>query len=75
MTWNYRVVKVGDSLGLYEVYYNERGKPIMRTSRPEVVVQDYEGVEGLAKIIRMMARDLKKSKHDILDESAFIPKS
>ena len=34
MTWNYRIVKVKDGYGLYEVYYNEKGKPYTRTERP-----------------------------------------
>jgi hypothetical protein len=39
MTWGYRVVEIdtnvhGAYVGIYEVYYDEAGKPISRTENP-----------------------------------------
>ena len=32
MTWNYRIVKIGEEFGIYEVFYDDQEKPAGYTS-------------------------------------------
>jgi len=34
MTWNYRIVKTAEGFSIYEVFYDESGRPISCTERP-----------------------------------------
>jgi hypothetical protein len=34
MSWNYRVVRTGQGFGVFEVYYDETGRPDGTTERP-----------------------------------------
>jgi hypothetical protein len=40
MTWNYRLIQIGEDIGLYEVYYNENLDPIYRMESPTQIVFD-----------------------------------
>lgn len=33
MTWNYRILKLGDEFGIHEVFYDEAAKPTSYTER------------------------------------------
>ena len=65
--WNYRVMRHGeeDTYGLHEVYYNKQGKICLWTEDSLVPVR--ESVDELEEELTMMLRDVKKSKHDVLD--------
>jgi hypothetical protein len=44
-TWNYRLVKVNcpfTEYNLYEVYYDDEGRPVARTERPATLGGDTE---------------------------------
>jgi len=38
-TWNYRLIRIGDTVGVHEVYY-EGKKPIMYTQNPITISWD-----------------------------------
>lgn len=44
-TWNYRIVRVADpcvEYNLYEVYYDDTGRPVARTRNPATLGGDTE---------------------------------
>jgi hypothetical protein len=70
MTWNYRVVKSKD--GVYsvgEVYLNEDAKIWGMTKKEYPQGCD---VDELIEDLEMMLEDVKRSKHDIIDESTIV---
>lgn len=72
MTWNYRIIRTVSGgkkwLGVHEVYYNDKGKVDLWTEEPIVIVDEEEGVKGIQTILRMITRDVKLSKDDIINE-------
>lgn len=70
MHWNYRIVKTetkdGPDWGIYEVYYDENDKPIMRTVDPIAFTSD-EGPEGVIDAINLALGTMKV--HGVLDDS------
>jgi len=34
MTWNYRIIKTPEGFSVYEVFYDEEGKPVSTTVNP-----------------------------------------
>lgn len=63
MTWNYRVVRTPQHFGVYEVYYDEEGRPIARSEHP--VAPTSEDLDGLRERLGMVV--------DALDESTLTP--
>lgn len=61
--WNYRIIKRGDSYGLYEVMYNDEGEIFAHSEDPEL--ESYTP-EELIQTLNMMLEDANKSKKNIL---------
>ena len=55
--WNYRVIKDGETYGLYEVFYNEEGEIALHSESPDVVG---ESVDDIIKSLELMLGDAKK---------------
>ena len=53
MFWNYRVVKTAGGYGVFEVYYDDDGKPISRTEDPilDFLLEEPEGIREELKTI------------------------
>lgn len=68
--WNYRIIKRGDSYGLYEVMYNDEGEIFAHSEDPEL---ECHTPEELIQTLNMMLEDGNKSKKNILtyDEIKF----
>jgi hypothetical protein len=64
MSWNYRVVRNGHGLRIFDVYYDGAGRPISTHSVPTYVAG--ESVDDLADQLALMRDALAKP---ILDES------
>lgn len=68
--WNYRIVKVAvdeinDEFGVYEVYYDDDGKPNARTMEPAGITGDTKE-EIISSLIRALASCLDS---EVLDDS------
>jgi hypothetical protein len=73
MTWNYRVIKIGEEVGIHEVYYDEEGNPSSYTANP-VAVSSYteDGADSLKWILERMLEGVCK---EVLSEEDFtVPK-
>ena len=57
--WNYRIIKDGETYGLYEVFYNEEGEIALHSENPDVVG---ESVDEIIKSLELMLGDAKKHK-------------
>ena len=55
--WNYRVIKDGETYGLYEVFYNEKGEIALHSENPDVIG---ESVDEIIKSLELMLGDAKK---------------
>lgn len=78
MTWNYRVIrrvhdKGGISLGIYEVYYDEKGEPFAISSEPDQAIafvefdedekekeKEKETLQALKKTLEWMLQALER---------------
>jgi hypothetical protein len=56
MSWNYRVVRGAEGLGIFDVYYNESGKPIGSHISPTHV--HGETIEDLKSQLALMLEAL-----------------
>jgi hypothetical protein len=70
VTWNYRVLRRGDSYGIHEVYYDDNGVPTSCTDDP--VGPHGDTPDELAKDLDLMSKALAKP---ILDHDFFVAKS
>jgi hypothetical protein len=53
MSWNYRVVRNGDGLRIFDVYYDDTGRPISTHSVPTYVAgQNVGELEGQLTLMR-----------------------
>ena len=70
--WNYRIIKDGETYGLYEVIYNDEGEICAHDEKPTIVG---ESVDELIKSLEMMLSDINRCKDDILEagEIKFAP--
>lgn len=48
--WNYRLVNVDEEIGLYEVYYDDNGKPNGRGEEPAVFIGESKAELWLAMV-------------------------
>jgi len=73
MTWNYRAVRYANGcIGLHEVFYDEVGKPKLRTEDPiGFVVNDDEAVADLIHSMEMAIADLRRLP--VLDDWEPVP--
>jgi hypothetical protein len=55
--WNYRIIKDGDTYGLHEVFYNEKGEIALHSENPDVIG---ESVDEITKSLELMLGDAKK---------------
>ena len=55
--WNYRIIKDGETYGLYEVFYNEKGEIALHSENPDVIG---ESVDEIIKSLELMLGDAKK---------------
>lgn len=62
--WNYRIIKDGETYGLYEVIYNDEGEICAHDKKPTIVG---ESVDELIKSLGMMLSDINRCKDDILE--------
>ena len=56
--WNYRIIKDGETYGLYEVFYNDDGEISAHSENPEVVGESVEDIKGS---LELMLKDVKKN--------------
>ncbi len=64
MTWNYRVVKTEEGYSIYEVLYNEDGKPISCTENP--ILDFYcDSPKGLKHELNILKKAFKKPPLDL----------
>jgi hypothetical protein len=70
--WNYRIIKNGDSYGLYETFYNDDSEISAHDKSPTIVG---ESVEEIEKSLKMMLSDVDRCKDSILeyDKIEFAP--
>ncbi len=54
MTWNYRVVKTAEGFSIFEVFYDDAGRPVGCTKRPtlDFFCETPEGILEEWEIIR-----------------------
>lgn len=55
--WNYRIIKDGETYGLYEVFYNEEGEIALHSENPDIIG---ESVNEIIKSLELMLGDAKK---------------
>lgn len=67
MTWNYRLVQLDDSIGVYEVYYDANDQPNLRTLEPANLI-GFDGLDDLKEDIKHMLRALDE---EILSDEVF----
>lgn len=67
MSWNYRFVQVGDTVGIYEVYY-EGDKPTARTEDPVSLHGETE--VAIRDDLEQLSEDLQKHP-EVLEDSIF----
>lgn len=70
--WNYRIIKKGETYGLYEVIYNDDKQIAAHSEDPELESHD---VDDLIESLELMLEDAKKYKNNILeyDQIKFAP--
>ena len=61
--WNYRIIKDGETYGLYEVFYNEKGEISAHSEKPDTIG---ESVDDIVKSLELMLGDAKKHKKEKL---------
>jgi len=59
--WNYRVIRKGDEYGLYEVFYNDKGKISAHAENPDLVG---ESVEDLLASLSNMKKDILRTMNE-----------
>jgi hypothetical protein len=59
-------MRKGGTLGVYEVYYDETGKPDTSTENPIVAVDEKEGVDAILEVLETIKNDVIKCREDIL---------
>lgn len=86
-TWNYRLIKYGESVRLAEVFYNGNGEPIFCTEEP-IELEGYDAlqelngdeyserraVENLKTTLQMMLEDIENNPKVLDLETDFIGK-
>ena len=55
--WNYRIIKDGDTFGLYEVFYNDAGEIFAHSEEAEVYG---DNVGDIIKSLKLMLKDANK---------------
>jgi len=65
MNWNHRMVRTSEGLQIFDVYYDEFGRPISTSATPSTVYG--ETVEELQEKLGLLARAISLP---ILEESA-----
>ena len=55
--WNYRIIKDGETYGLYEVFYNDDGDISFHSENPDTIG---ESVDDIIKSLELMLGDAKK---------------
>lgn len=55
--WNYRIIKDGETYGLYEVFYNDDGDISFHSENPDTIG---ESVDDIVKSLELMLGDAKK---------------
>ena len=55
--WNYRIIKDGETYGLYEVFYNDDGEISAHSEKPDTIG---ESVDDIIKSLELMLGDAKK---------------
>ena len=55
--WNYRIIKDGETYGLYEVFYNDDDEISLHAENPDVVG---ESVDEIISSLELMLGDAKK---------------
>ncbi len=66
MSWNYRIVKTEKGHGLFEVYYEDSGKPYARSTDP--VLNFYcDTQDELSEIIDMIKSSLHRNMTTLTD--------
>ena len=65
MSWNYRIVKTDDGYSVFEVYYDEMGRPTSYTAKP-MLNFFCESPAGLLEELEILKRAFDA---DPLDES------
>lgn len=70
--WNYRIIKKGETYGLYEVIYNDKKQIAAHSEEPELESHD---VDDLIGSLELMLEDAKKYKNNTLeyDQIKFAP--
>ena len=66
--WNYQIVEVDGTVGLYEVFYNEDNEPEYRTLEP-VVFAGYAKAENIIHELKVAVRDARG--YPVLSDSCF----
>lgn len=64
MSWNYRIVRTNEGLQIFDVYYDEEGKPTATSALPSTVYG--ETVEELNDRLALVAEALNRP---IVEES------
>ncbi len=66
MSWNYRIVKTEKGYGVFEVYYNDSGKPNGRAIAPAL---DFycDTPDELIEIVELIKSSLEKNKAILTD--------
>jgi len=54
MSWNHRVVRLDNHLRIYDVYYDEEGRPVSRHEAPTYV--SGETIEALREQLQLLER-------------------
>jgi len=55
--WNYRIIKDGETYGLYEVFYNDDGDISFHSENPDTVG---DSVDEIIRSLELMLSDAKK---------------
>ena len=55
--WNNRIIRDGDTFGLYEVFYNDKGEIFAHSEEAEMYG---ESVNDIIKSLELMLKDAKK---------------
>ena len=55
--WNYRIIKDGETYGLYEVFYNDDGDISFHSENPDTIG---ESVDDIVKSLELMLCDARK---------------
>lgn len=66
MSWNYRIIEIGNNRAIHEVYYNEEHKPIYYTANPVEIVWEKDIVHS-----RIMNQLLEAFAYEVLTPEDF----